>query len=59
MSSEQIKSHDYSYYVENLLFNHDIEIHSQFIKDLSFEKKKTIPFLQKKTSEGKRTFRLI
>ena len=28
------------YYVENLLFNHEIEILSQFVKDLSFEKKR-------------------
>ena len=42
MSSKQIKSDDHSYYVENLLFNHDIEIHSQFIKDLSFENPQNI-----------------
>ena len=39
MSSEQTNSDEHKYYVENLLFNHDIEIQSQFIKDLSFEKK--------------------
>ena len=53
MSSEQTKSHDYSYYVENLLFNHDIEIHSQFIKDLSFEKKEDYTFFTEEDFRGK------
>ena len=39
MSSEKINLDEHEFYVENLLFNHDIEIQSQFIKDLSFEKK--------------------
>ena len=39
MSSEKINSDEHKFYVENLLFNHDIQIQSQFIKDLSFEKK--------------------
>ena len=58
MSSEQIKSHDYSYYVENLLFNHDIEIHSQFIKDLSFEKKEDYTFFTEEDFRGKTDFSL-
>ena len=58
MSSEQIKSHDYSYYVENLLFNHDIEIHSQFIKDLSFEKKDSFAFFTEEDFKGKTDFSL-
>ena len=58
MSSEQIKSHDYSYYVENLLFNHDIEIHSQFIKDLSFEKKEVYAFFTEEDFKGKTDFSL-
>ena len=39
MSSEKINSDEHKFYVENLLFNHDIQVQSQFIKDLSFEKK--------------------
>ena len=39
MSSEKINSDEHKFYVENLLFNHDIQIQSQFIRDLSFEKK--------------------
>ena len=58
MSSEQIKSDDYSYYVENLLFNHDIEIHSQFIKDLSFEKKEDYAFFTEEDFRGKTDFSL-
>ena len=58
MSSEQIKSHDYSYYVENLLFNHDIEIRSQFIKDLSFEKKEDYTFFTEEDFRGKTDFSL-
>ena len=58
MSSEQIKSHDYSYYVENLLFNHDIEIQSQFIKDLSFEKKEDYTFFTEEDFRGKTDFSL-
>ena len=58
MSSEQTKSHDYSYYVENLLFNHDIEIHSQFIKDLSFEKKEDYSFFTEEDFRGKTDFSL-
>ena len=38
MCSKQIDSDEFGYYVENLLFNHDIELLSQFIKDMSFEK---------------------
>ena len=58
MSSEQTKSHDHSYYVENLLFNHDIEIHSQFIKDLSFEKKEDYTFFTEEDFRGKTDFSL-
>ena len=58
MSSEQTTSHDYSYYVENLLFNHDIEIHSQFIKDLSFEKKEDYTFFTEEDFKGKTDFSL-
>ena len=58
MSSEQIKTDSYSYYVENLLFNHDIEIHSQFIKDLSFEKKEDYTFFTEEDFKGKTDFSL-
>ena len=58
MSSQQIKSDDDSHYVENLLFNHDIEIHSQFIKDLSFEKKEDYIFFTEEDFRGKTDFSL-
>ena len=58
MSSEQTTSLDYGYYVENLLFNHDIEIHSQFIKDLSFEKKEDYAFFTEEDFRGKTDFSL-
>ena len=46
MSSEKINSDEHKFYVENLLFNHDIQIQSQFIRDLSFEKKADINAFQ-------------
>ena len=58
MSSEQKKSDDNSYYVENLLFNHDIEIQTQFIKDLSFEKKEEYAFFTEEDFKGKTDFSL-
>ena len=46
------------YYVENLLFNHEIEILSQFVKDLSFEKKEDIAFFTEEDFKGKTDFSL-
>ncbi len=58
MSSKQLATDDYSYYVENLLFNHDIEILSQFIKDMSFEKKEDYVYFTEEDFKGKTDFSL-
>ena len=53
MSSKQIASDEYSYYIENLLFNHDIELLSQFVKDMSFEKKEDYAYFTEEDFKGK------
>ncbi len=58
MASKQINSDEYSYYVENLLFNHEIEILSQFVKDFSFEKKEDYAFFTEEDFKGKTDFSL-
>ena len=58
MASKQINSDEDSYYVENLLFNHEIEILSQFVKDLSFEKKEDYTFFTEEDFKGKTDFSL-
>ena len=58
MSSKQNASDEYSYYIENLLFNHDIELLSQFVKDMSFEKKEAIAFFTEEDFKGKTDFSL-
>ena len=58
MSSKQIASDEYSNYIENLLFNHDIELLSQFVKDMSFEKKEAIAFFTEEDFKGKTDFSL-
>ena len=58
MSSKQISSDEFSYYVENLLFNHDIEILSQFVKDMSFEKKDDYAYFTEEDFKGKTDFSL-
>ena len=58
MSSNQIASDEYSYYVENLLFNHDIELLSQFVKDMSFEKKEDFAYFTEEDFKGKTDFSL-
>ena len=58
MSSKQIASDEFGYYVENLLFNHDIELLSQFVKDMSFEKKEDIAFFTEEDFKGKTDFSL-
>ena len=57
MSSEKINSDEHKFYVENLLFNHDIQIQSQYIKDLSFEKKEDYNAFQEDL-KGKTDFSL-
>ena len=58
MSSNQIALDEYSYYIENLLFNHDIELLSQFVKDMSFEKKDDVAFFTEEDFKGKTDFSL-
>ena len=58
MSSKQIDSDEFGYYVENLLFNHDIELLSQFVKDMSFEKKDEYAYFTEDDFKGKTEFSL-
>ena len=58
MNPKQLNSDEYKYYVENLLFNHDIELLSQFVKDLSFEKKEDYAFFTEEDFKGKTEFSL-
>ena len=58
MSSKQRDSNEFSYYVENLLFNHDIELLSQFVKDMSFEKKEDYAYFSEEDFKGKTDFSL-
>ncbi len=58
MSSKQIATDEHSYYIENLLFNHDIELLSQFVKDLSFEKKEAFAYFTEEDFKGKTDFSL-
>ena len=58
MASKQINSNDDKYYVENLLFNHEIQILSQFLKDFSFEKKDEYAFFTEEDFRGKTNFSL-
>ena len=44
--------------VENLLYNNDITLVSQFIKDLSFEKKEDFLFFEEEDFKGKSNFNL-
>ena len=58
MSSKQIASVEYGNYIENLLFNHDIELLSQFVKDMSFEKKEAFAYFTEEDFKGKTDFSL-
>ena len=58
MCSKQIDSDGFGYYVENLLFNHDIELLSQFVKDMSFEKKEDYAYFTEEDFKGKTDFSL-
>ena len=58
MCPKQIDSDEFGYYVENLLFNHDIELLSQFVKDLSFEKKEDYAYFTEEDFKGKTDFSL-
>ena len=58
MCSKQIDSNQFGYYVENLLFNHDIELLFQFVKDMSFEKKEDYAYFTEEDFKGKTDFSL-
>ena len=58
MPIKQKNTDDSSYYVDNLLFNHDIELLSQFVKDMSFEKRKDFAFFAEEDFKGKTDFSL-
>ena len=58
MSTKLKKSDDFGYYVDNLLFNHDIELLSQFVKDMSFEKREDFAFFTEEDFKGKTNFSL-
>ena len=58
MASKQLNSDDYKYYVEKLLFNHEIQILSQFLKDFSFEKKEEYAVFTEEDFKGKTDFSL-
>ena len=58
MSIKQKNSDDFRYYVDNLLFNHDIELLSQFVKDMSFEKRKDFALFKEEDFKGKTDFSL-
>ena len=58
MCSKQIDSDKFGYYVDNLLFNHDIELLSQFVRDMSFEKKEDYAYFTEEDFKGKTDFSL-
>ena len=58
MSTKQKNSDTSEYYIENLLINHDIELLSQFVKDMSFEKRKDFAFFTEEDFKGKTDFSL-
>ena len=58
MPIKQKTSNDFDYYVDNLLFNHDIELLSQFVKDMSFEKRDDFAFFTEEDFRGKTDFSL-
>jgi len=58
MNSKSKLEDNYKEYVENLLFNHDIVLVSQFIKDLSFEKNEDFLYFEEEDFKGKTKFDL-
>ena len=58
MPLKEMNSDEFGYYVENLLFNHDIVLLSQFVKDMSFEKKEDYAFFTEEDFKGKTDFDL-
>ena len=58
MDTDKDTKESYKEYVENLLYNHDIVLVSQFIKDLSFDKKEDFLFFEEDDFKGKSNFNL-
>ena len=58
MNTDKDSKEIYKEYVENLLYNHDIVLVSQFIKDLSFDKKEDFLFFEEDDFKGKSNFNL-
>ena len=58
MDTDKDSKEIYKEYVENLLYNHDIVMVSQFIKDLSFDKKEDFLFFEEDDFKGKSKFNL-
>ena len=58
MDTDKDSKKIYKDYVENLLYNHDIVMVSQFIKDLSFDKKEEFLFFEEDDFKGKSNFNL-
>ena len=58
MDTDKDSKEIYKDYVENLLYNHDIVMLSQFIKDLSFDKKEDFLFFEEDDFKGKSNFNL-
>ena len=58
MDTDKDSKEIYKDYVENLLYNHDIVMVSQFIKDLSFDKKEDFLFFEEDDFKGKSNFNL-
>ena len=58
MNTDKNSNEIYKDYVENLLYNHDIVLVSQFIKDLSFDKKEDFLFFEEDDFKGKSNFNL-
>ena len=58
MDTDKDSKEIYKDYVENLLYNHDIVMVSQFIKDLSFDKKEDFLFFEEDDFKGKSKFNL-
>ena len=56
MADNQINSDELRHYVDNLLFNHDIGLLSQFVRDMSFEKRKDFIFFTEEDFKGKTNF---
>ena len=58
MNTDKDLIDSYKDQVENLLYNHDIVLVSQFIKDLSFDKKEDFLFFEEDDFKGKSNFNL-